>query len=143
MPSSQETRLTFVLVARIPAEGIASFRAYEGAVLPLLSKFGGRLEHRPQNQDGTIETHIVSFPSEAEFQNYRNDTHAHIGEARVASKTTACFAMRSSFSRKSVKDLSRVFFGRRSPAVAAHRRRREPRVCHDFCHSRKTRARSG
>jgi hypothetical protein len=34
-------RLTFVLIARVPSDGVASFQAYEEAVLPLLSEFGG------------------------------------------------------------------------------------------------------
>ena len=65
--------LTFALIARIPADGVADFRAYEDAVLPFLSEFNGRLERRLRNSDGTIEMHIVSFASEADFQNYRND----------------------------------------------------------------------
>ena len=69
----QTSRVTFVLIARIPAEGIADFRAYENAVLPLLPEFNGRLERRLRSPDGTIEAHIVSFASEADFQNYRND----------------------------------------------------------------------
>jgi antibiotic biosynthesis monooxygenase (ABM) superfamily enzyme len=66
-------RVTFVLTVRIPAEGIEDFRAYEDAVLPLLPQFSGRLERRLRNRDGTTETHIVSFASDADFQNYRND----------------------------------------------------------------------
>ena len=69
----QTNRVTAVLIARIPAEGIADFRAYEDAVLPLLPEFNGRLERRLRNQDGTVEMHIVSFASDADFQNYRND----------------------------------------------------------------------
>lgn len=65
--------VTFVLIARLPAEGVEAFRAYEDAVLPLLSEFNGRLERRLRNVDGTIEVHIVSFASDADFQNYRND----------------------------------------------------------------------
>lgn len=65
--------VTFVLVARIPMEGIEAFRAYEDAVLPLLSEFNGRLERRLRNPDGTVEVHVVSFTSDADFQNYRND----------------------------------------------------------------------
>jgi hypothetical protein len=65
--------VTFVLVARIPAEGVEHFRAYEDAVLPLLPEFNGRLERRLRNQDGTTEMHIISFASDADFQNYRND----------------------------------------------------------------------
>jgi hypothetical protein len=73
MMADQNNRLTFVLVARIPAEGIADFHAYEAAVLPLLAEFNGRLERRLRNREGTVEVHIVSFASEADFQSYRND----------------------------------------------------------------------
>jgi hypothetical protein len=66
-------RATFVLIARIPAKGIRDFRAYEDAVLPLLAEFGGCLERRLRIPDGTVETHIVSFASDADFRNYRND----------------------------------------------------------------------
>ena len=69
----QTSPVMFVLIVRIPAEGIEDFRAYEDAVLPLLPEFGGRLERRLRNPDGTVEMHIVSFPSDADFQNYRND----------------------------------------------------------------------
>ena len=69
----QTNSVRFVLTARIPADGVEDFRAYEDAVLPLLSEFNGRLERRLRNPDGTIELHIVSFASDADFQNYRND----------------------------------------------------------------------
>jgi hypothetical protein len=71
--ASQTDRVTSVLIARIPPEGIEDFRAYEDAVLPLLPEFNGRLERRLRNSDGTVEMHIVSFASEADRQNYRND----------------------------------------------------------------------
>lgn len=73
MTARQTNPVTFVLIVRIPAEGIDHFRAYEGAVLPLLSEFNGRLERRLRNPDGTIEVHVISFASDADFQNYRND----------------------------------------------------------------------
>jgi hypothetical protein len=73
MMADQANLVRFVLIARIPAEGIEDFRAYEAAVLPLLSEFNGRLESRLRNPDGTVEVHIVSFASDADFQNYRND----------------------------------------------------------------------
>jgi hypothetical protein len=73
MTAYQTNFVTFVLIVRIPTEGIEDFRAYEDAVLPLLPEFNGRLERRLRNQDGTVEMHIVSFASEADFQNYRND----------------------------------------------------------------------
>ena len=71
--SHRTNAVTFVLTARIPKEGIADFRAYEDAVLPMLPEFNGSLERRLRNADGTVEVHIVSFASEADFQNYRHD----------------------------------------------------------------------
>src|SRR5580704_1124502 len=88
MIAPQTSRVTFVLIARIPAEGIADFRAYEDAVLPLLPEFNGRLERRLRNQDGTVEMHIVSFASEADFQNYRNDPR-RAAQASVLKKSSA------------------------------------------------------
>ena len=80
--------VTFVLTARIPKEGIADFRAYEDAVLPLLVEFNGCLERRLRNADGTVEVHIVSFASEADFQNYRNDPR-RTAQARLLEKSAA------------------------------------------------------
>jgi hypothetical protein len=71
----QTNVVTFVLIARIPTEGLEAFRAYEDAVLPLLPEFNGRLERRLRNPDDTIEVHIISFASDADFQNYRNAAH--------------------------------------------------------------------
>ena len=41
MTDNQTNLVTRVLIARIPAEGVADFRAYEDAVLPLLPEFNG------------------------------------------------------------------------------------------------------
>ena len=73
MMSHQTKPVTFVLIAKIPEEGVADFRAYEDAVLPLLAECNGCLERRLRNPDGTMEVHIVSFASDADFQDYRND----------------------------------------------------------------------
>src|SRR4051794_36625558 len=73
MGQATSARLTFALIARVPPEGVASFQAYEQAVLPLLSEFGGLLERRLRNSDGTIEVHIVSFDSDQNFQRFRSD----------------------------------------------------------------------
>ena len=80
--------VTFVLIARLPAEGIEVFRAYEDAVLPLLSEFNGRLERRLRNADGTVEVHIVSFASDADFQNYRNDPR-RMAQASLLERSSA------------------------------------------------------
>ena len=86
--SHQTNPVTFVLIARIPPEGVADFRAYEDAVLPLLPEFNGCLERRLRNPDGTIEMHIVSFASDADFQNYRNDPR-RTAHARLLEKSSA------------------------------------------------------
>ena len=88
MTDRQTNPVTVVLIARIPAEGIADFRAYENAVLPLLPAFNGRLERRLRNLDGTVEMHIVSFASDADFQNYRNDPR-RTAQAAVLKKSSA------------------------------------------------------
>jgi antibiotic biosynthesis monooxygenase (ABM) superfamily enzyme len=88
MTDNQTNPVTTVLIARIPLEGIADFRAYEDAVLPLLPEFNGRLERRLRNQDGTVEMHIVSFASEADFQNYRNDPR-RMAQAALLKKSSA------------------------------------------------------
>jgi hypothetical protein len=88
MEHATSTRLTLVLMARVPSDGVASFQAYEEAVLPLLSEFGGLLERRLRNSDGTVEVHIVSFDSDQDFQRFRSDprraSFAHLIEASAA-----------------------------------------------------------
>lgn len=86
--SHQSTPVTLALIARIPAEGVADFRAYEDAVLPLLPEFNGHLERRLRNADGTVEMHIVSFASEADFQDYRNDRR-RTAQASLLEKSSA------------------------------------------------------
>jgi hypothetical protein len=81
----QTDLVTFVLIARIPIEGIENFRAYEDAVLPLLPEYNGRLERRLRNPDGTIEMHVIGFASNADFQNYRNDPR-RVALARLLEK---------------------------------------------------------
>jgi uncharacterized protein (DUF1330 family) len=88
MGHATSARLTFVLIARVPSDGVASFQAYEEAVLQLLSEFGGLLERRLRNSDSTIEVHIVSFDSDRNFQRFRSDPRracfAHLMQASAA-----------------------------------------------------------
>ena len=88
MGHATAARLTFVLIVRVPSDGVASFQAYEEAVLPLLSEFGGLLERRLRNSDGTIEVHIVSFDSDQNFQRFSSDprraSYAHLMERSSA-----------------------------------------------------------
>ena len=50
--------------------------------------YGGRPERRLWNEPGTVEVHILSFPSEAAFQKHRSDpwriAYAHLREASPA-----------------------------------------------------------
>jgi hypothetical protein len=80
--------LTLVLMARIPAEGVEGFQAYESRVLPLLAEHGGRLQRRLRGEDGRFELHLVWFPSAAHLESYRADPrrgeHAPLVEASRA-----------------------------------------------------------
>jgi hypothetical protein len=75
--SHQTKPVTFVLIARIPAEGIQNFRAYEDAVLPLLPEFNGCLERRLRSPDDTMEMHIISFASNADLSKLSKRSPAH------------------------------------------------------------------
>jgi hypothetical protein len=88
MADYQTNLATFVLIARIPAEGIGDFQAYEDAVLPLLPEFNGRLERRLRNHDGTVEVHIIGFASDDDFRNYRNDPR-RMAHASLLKKSSA------------------------------------------------------
>jgi hypothetical protein len=69
----QKQRMTFVLIARIPAAGVDLFQEYEAGVLPLLALHRGQLERRLRNADGTAEIHLVSFASADDFEGFRAD----------------------------------------------------------------------
>ena len=83
----QDKALTFVVIARIPPHGVLAFQAYEAAVLPLLAEHGGRLERRLRDDGGTLEVHIVSYPSEAAAQAYRGDTRRAAAAHLLASSS--------------------------------------------------------
>jgi hypothetical protein len=70
---ADQAGVTFVLIARIPPDGAASFKAYEAQVLPLLPEHGGRLERRLETNDHGIEIHVVWFPSTEAFERFRAD----------------------------------------------------------------------
>jgi len=66
-------RLTLVLIARIPADGVERYQRYEAAVLPLLAEHGGRLERQLRRAGGEVEVHVVSFDSPDAFAAYGTD----------------------------------------------------------------------
>jgi hypothetical protein len=65
--------VTYMLLARVPEEGLGAFEAYESAVLPLLADHGGRLERRLRTPDRRVEVHLVSFPGDEDLARYRAD----------------------------------------------------------------------
>ena len=65
--------LVLALIARVPAAGVADFQAYEARVLPLLPEYGGSLERRLRNADGTVEMHVLRFGSRDGLDQFRQD----------------------------------------------------------------------
>lgn len=65
--------VTLAVVLKVPASGIAAFQAYEAQVLPLVALHGGAVQRRLRNGDGTVEMHIVRFPSRSAFDAFRSD----------------------------------------------------------------------
>jgi len=65
--------ITRCMIARVPLAGVDAFARYEAAVLPRLAAYGGELQQRLRNADGTIEIHVVRFASDAELAGFRVD----------------------------------------------------------------------
>jgi hypothetical protein len=68
--------IVVVLVARVPAAGVASFLAYEAAVLPRVAAHGGALERRLRGAEASgdvVEVHLVRFASASGLAAYRAD----------------------------------------------------------------------
>ncbi len=71
-------------IVRIPVEGVATFQEYESLVLPLLRQYEATLDRRLRDDGGTIEIHVVTFPSAEALAAYRADPvrvkHLHLLE---------------------------------------------------------------
>ena len=63
----------YVLVARIPPEGVSAYQEYETAVLPLLAEHEGTLERRLRSPDELVEVHLIGFSSHEAFTGYMED----------------------------------------------------------------------
>lgn len=61
------------MVADIPKDGVPAFQQYEAHVLPLLSRYGGRLDRRMRSHDQLSEVHIVSFETRTGYDSYIAD----------------------------------------------------------------------
>lgn len=70
---STSGRLTLVVLADVPADGVDAFQRYEAAVLPLLRRHDGRVERRLRTADGQAEVQIVSFGSRSACRGYLAD----------------------------------------------------------------------
>ena len=71
--ASTSGRVTLGMIARVPAAGVEAFQAYEDRVLPLLADYEGELQRRLRNEDGTVELHILTFPSAEHLARFRAD----------------------------------------------------------------------
>ncbi|MCZ2859473.1 hypothetical protein [Blastococcus sp. VKM Ac-2987] len=70
---SGRQRTTVVAIVDVPPEATAAFQRYESLVLPLLGRYGGRLERRLRNPDGSTEVHVLSFPADGDYRRYLSD----------------------------------------------------------------------
>jgi antibiotic biosynthesis monooxygenase (ABM) superfamily enzyme len=71
-----DDRVLYALVVRVKPGHLDKFDAYERQVLPLLARYGGVLEERARSlneDDGATEIHLVSFPSNEAFEQYRDE----------------------------------------------------------------------
>lgn len=85
-PAAKEARVSFVVSLWIRGNDVAGFEDYECAAVRVMSKHDGRIDavvRCDALDDGPFEVHVVSFPSTAAFDAYRNDPSlAALREAR-------------------------------------------------------------
>ena len=81
---------TIVMVADIPSGAEAGFQAYESAVLPLLPRYGRRLDRRLRNGDALTEVHSVSFASQKGFESCASSTRSTRWASSRPSDSPSC-----------------------------------------------------
>ena len=62
-----------LVVLDLTLADIALFEAYERKIMPLLSKYGARLEQAIRSIDGMTETHLLYFPENVSFEKFLSD----------------------------------------------------------------------
>ena len=62
-----------LIVIDLTAADIDLYENYERKVIPLLDKYGGRMESGVRSVDGMIETHILFFPDVSSFEAFLSD----------------------------------------------------------------------
>jgi hypothetical protein len=65
--------LSLALVVDLGEDAIAPFDAYERRVRPLLSRHGGRVDHRLRTADGGTEINLLSFATRSGYEAYQAD----------------------------------------------------------------------
>ena len=68
-----EEGITLTVIARVPPDGLVDFQAYEDHVPPLVADHGGVVRRRLRSTDHLTEIHVVWFPSNDAFDQFRND----------------------------------------------------------------------
>ena len=62
-----------LVVIDLGAADTPRFERYERQVLPLLGRYGARLELAVRSLDGASETHVLHFPDAAAFERFLSD----------------------------------------------------------------------
>jgi len=62
-----------LVVIDLTCADISLFEEYERKAIPLLSRYGGRLELGLRSTDSMTETHILYFPDDASFESFLAD----------------------------------------------------------------------
>jgi len=63
-----------LVVINLAEADIDKFEEYEKQVIPLLNKYGARLEIGLRAVDGMTETHVLYFPDSASFDDFLADS---------------------------------------------------------------------
>jgi len=62
-----------LVVLDLSSANIDLFESYERKVIPLLSKYEGKLELSVRSVDGTTETHVLYFSDNLRFEGFLSD----------------------------------------------------------------------
>ncbi|GAA0228340.1 hypothetical protein [Cryptosporangium japonicum] len=86
------TGLTMVAFIRVPADQAPALTRYEDAVLGLLPSHGALVERREKSADGSVEAHLLSFPSREAIDAF--DADPRRAEARAGIDASTVEALR-------------------------------------------------
>ncbi|NIZ10527.1 hypothetical protein [Pseudooceanicola sp. HF7] len=71
------------------------FEEIEGQILSIMAEYGGEYLFRLKHHDGSGESHLVTFPSDADFERFRADPRRlqlreEMGQHQTSIKLTRC-----------------------------------------------------